>query len=103
MQTVEAMKITNFSFKDIGVFHNDEKLVKTALRDYFTSGAMSTFGRHMCFSEVITDRTETGTGNGSGSGDVKDGHKGALKFGDSKGLSKGISLHAEGTEKMVYR
>ena len=35
MLTVEAMKVTNFSFKDIGVFHRDEKRVTAALKSYF--------------------------------------------------------------------
>ena len=81
MQTVDAMDITNFSFKDIGVYHNDEKIVRKALSDYYSSGRMTSFGRNLSFKEVDIHST-IGTGLG-------DTHH--------------VSLQKADLEKAVYR
>ncbi len=44
LQALESMDQTNFTFKDIGVFHSDEVKLRNALKWYFRSGAMTSLG-----------------------------------------------------------
>ncbi len=82
LQTVEAMKFTNFSFKDIGVFHMDEARVRQALKDYYASGQLTSFGK----SKSINKGFETA---GFASMGVLAGGR--------------IATHAEGLAPLVYR
>lgn len=44
LQALESMDQTNFTFKDIGVFHSDEVKLRKALKWYYRSGAMTSLG-----------------------------------------------------------
>jgi len=59
------MKFTNFSFKDIGVFHLDEQRVRQALKDYYASGNITSFGRNASVNTEKGDAAKSSIGMGT--------------------------------------